>query len=66
MSDSHTPDELVLFIKSDEWSNVEFGKSWTDGELNIELFVSDDGNTQTWLTVEEAKRLRDWLNRMYP
>ena len=67
MSDAtQLPSETLttLFIKSSDWHDVEFVISKYDNELNIE--VMGEGERQTWLTVDEAKRLRDWLIRMYP
>lgn len=57
-------EEKTLFIKSSDWNDVEFVISKYDNELNIE--VMGEAERHTWLTVDEAKRLRDWLIRMYP
>lgn len=57
-----------LSIKSSDWTDMVFEIGPTDNELYIEVLTGapEGFEAYTWLTVDEAKRLRDWLNRSYP
>lgn len=69
MSEQQQPDPMteesdgeILRIDSVEWSTVEFFRSDHDGSLCIEIEDAE----QTWLTVDEAQQLRDWLIKVLP